>query len=57
MVVPANSLVAPRRANGRSIVISSLLKEHFNVFSFMSVFLGSVHVIIGINHSRSYIDV
>ena len=36
-VVPAHSLVAPRVANGQSMVISSLLKEHFNVFSSMSV--------------------
>ena len=38
MVVPAYSLVAPRGANRRSMVISSLLREHFNVFSFMLVF-------------------
>ena len=42
MVVPAHSLVAPGGANGSSMV-SSLLKEHFNVFSFLTVFfLGSV---------------
>ena len=35
MVVPAHALVAPRGANGRSMVISSLLNEHFNVFGFM----------------------
>ena len=48
MVVPAHSLVAPAGSNGRSMVISSLLKEHFNVFSFMSVFLRerTQHVII-----------
>ena len=38
MVVPAHALVAPRGVNGRSMIISSLLEEHFNVFSFMSVF-------------------
>ena len=44
MVVPAHSLVAPRVANGRSMVITRLLLEHFNVFSFMSVFfLGNIH--------------
>ena len=44
MVVLAHSLVAPPWGNGQSMVISSLLKEHLNVFSFMSVFfLGSVH--------------
>ena len=39
MVVPTHSLVAPPWINGRSMVISSLLNEHLNVFSFMSVFL------------------
>ena len=38
MVVQAHSLVAPPWSNGRSMVISSPLKERFNVFSFMSVF-------------------
>ena len=45
MVVLAHSLVAPRGANGRSMVISSILKEHVNVFSFMSVFSYGVHVL------------
>ena len=42
MVVPAHALVAPRGVNGRLMVVSSLLLEHFNVFYF-SFFLGSVH--------------
>ena len=37
MVVVADTLVAPPWSNGRSMVISSLLNEHFNVFGFMSV--------------------
>ena len=37
MVVVAHALVAPPWSNGRSMVISSLLNEHFDVFSFMSV--------------------
>ena len=44
MVVMAHTFVAPPWSNGRSMVISSLLNEHFNVFGFMSVFfLVSVH--------------
>ena len=48
MVVPPHSLVAPGGSNGRSMVINSLLKEHFNAFSFMSVFIRerTQHVII-----------
>ena len=38
MVALAHSLVAPRGENGPSMVIGSLLYEHFNVLSFMSVF-------------------
>ena len=38
MAVLAHSLVAPPWNNGWSMVNSSLLKEHFNVFSSMSVF-------------------
>ena len=38
MVVVAHALVAPPWSNGRSMVISSLLNEHFDVFGFMSVF-------------------
>ena len=38
MVVVAHALVAPPWSNGWSMVISSLLNEHFYVFGFMSVF-------------------
>ena len=38
MVVLAQSLAAPHGANGRPMVISSLLREHFIVLSFMSGF-------------------
>ena len=38
MVVVAHALVVPPWSNGWSMVISSLLYEHFNVFGFMSVF-------------------
>ena len=38
MVVVAQALVAPPWSNGRSMIIGSLLYEHFNVFGFMSVF-------------------
>ena len=38
MVVVAHALVAPPWSNGRSMVISSLLNEHFDVLRFMSVF-------------------
>ena len=40
MVVLPRSLVAPPWSNEQSMVISSLMKEHFNVLSF---FLWSVH--------------
>ena len=36
MVVMAHTLVAPPWSNGWSMVISSLLNEHFYVFRFMS---------------------
>ena len=35
MVVVTQALVAPPWSNGRSMVISSLLNEHFDVFGFM----------------------
>ena len=38
MVVVEHALVAPPWSNGWSMVISSLLNEHFYVFVFMSVF-------------------
>ena len=47
MIVPAHSLVSPPWSYEQSIVICSILKEHCNVFCYMSVFfLGSVHDII-----------
>ena len=47
MVVLVHSLVAPPWSNRWPMVMSSLLWEQFNVFSFMSVFfLGSVHDMI-----------
>ena len=39
MVVPTHSLVAPPWSNEPSMVISSLLYEHFNVFSLCQFFL------------------
>ena len=52
MVVVAHALVAPPWSNGQSMVISSLLNEHFNVLGFMSVFfLGS-----GTRHGVSLFD-
>ena len=38
MIVVADALVALPWSNGRSMVISSLLNEHFDVFGCMSVF-------------------
>ena len=38
MVVVAHALMAPQWSNGRSMVIISLLNEHFDVLGFMSVF-------------------
>ena len=38
MVVVAHTLVASPWSNGQSMVISSLLNEHFDVFGCMSVF-------------------
>ena len=38
MVVVAHASVAPPWRNGRSMVIGSLLNEHFDAFGFMSVF-------------------
>ena len=43
MVVVAHALVAPPWSNGRSMVISSLLNEHFHEFGLCQFFLGSVH--------------
>ena len=39
MVVVAHALVAPPWSNGRSMVISSLLYEQFNVFGLCQFFL------------------
>ena len=49
MVVPVHSFVAPRGANGRSMVIISLLKGHFNVF-YVSFFVGSVQDMSCLRH-------
>ena len=39
MVVVAHALVAPPWSHGRSMVISSLLNEHFDVFGLCRFFL------------------
>ena len=50
MVVVAHALVAPPWSKLASMVISSLLNEHFRVLGCLSVFfLGSVHNMINLN--------